>query len=74
MVKGIFICAKSYDFTDNSGNRVVGANAHIFIPDQKDCVKAQIKGNAQYYSQLNFGDEVDCDVEVNGRYAKYVLN
>lgn len=70
-----FICANSYDFKDEHENRITGVSAKIFIPDENDVAKAKVSCNEDFYlKSCKFGDEVDVDVTVKGRYANYVLN
>ena len=72
-MNGKFVCCKSYDFVDSRGNRVQGANAYVFLSDSNDCVKASIEGSVERYENLQFGQPVNLDVKVSGRYAKYIL-
>lgn len=73
-MNGIFVAYKAYDFVDKEGNRVTGANATVYLPDSKECVKASVKGHSDVYQNMKFGEQVQLQVQVNGIYAKYILN
>lgn len=72
-MNGKFVRCKSYDFVDNQNNRVQGANAYVFLPDSYDCVKASIEGDSKRFENMQFGQPVNLEVKVSGRYAKYIL-
>lgn len=73
-MNGVFVCYKEYDFVDKEGNRVQGANANVYLPDTQECVKASVKGHFEQYKNLKFGEQVPLEVQVSGRYAKFILN
>ena len=57
-MNGKFVCCKSYDFVDNQNNRVQGAS---------------IEGDSKRFENMQFGQPVNLEVRVSGRYAKYIL-
>lgn len=73
-MNGIFVAYKAYDFVDKEGKRVTGANAVVYLPDSKECVKAAVKGHFEHYQNMKFGEQVQLQVQINGRFAKYILN
>lgn len=73
-MNGVFVCYKEYDFVDKEGNMVQGANCNVYLPDNQECVKASVKDHFEQYKAMKFGQQVNLDVQVLGRYAKYILN
>lgn len=72
MFKAYYIKRNHYDFTDKDGKHIVGNNIDCFCDG--DIVRARC--NDEQYKALasaKFGDIVELDVRVKGKFAKYIL-
>lgn len=65
-----FICSKSYDFTnEETGERVQGVSCKCFDEEQKQIISVRTKKVLDY----NFGDDVEIEIKLNGKYVSYAI-
>lgn len=64
-----FILCKSYDFTDNNGQRVTGITCQCYDPENKSIIK--VKTN--HLVNAEFGDDILVNVVPRGRFVDYEI-
>lgn len=75
MIKAPFINLSHYDFIDkNTGKRVKGNTMRCLVDNEIVKVTLDDETAKSVINQcIKFGDMVDLNVKIKGKYAKYVL-
>lgn len=74
MVNGRFINLKRYNFTNKqTGEQIIGQNCNVLVDDEICKVSLTDEQYDYVADNFDFGKEIQLDVVVKGKFAKYVL-
>lgn len=65
-----FICAYSYDFNNEKGERITGMGGYVFSPDTNEILKVRII-NSDVVQGLVCGDDIEVTAKIVRNKIKY---